>query len=53
MAKIYYVECSKCKGEYYIDNILLEKATDDVKLKCPYCQVTFAKKKTEILGGKS
>jgi predicted Zn finger-like uncharacterized protein len=53
MAKIYYVECDKCKREYYIDNILLEKGTEDIKLKCPHCKTIFVKKKAEIAAGKS
>lgn len=49
MAKIYYVECPKCKTVYYVDEILIEKQGNQVKMKCPCCKEIFEKTREDIV----
>lgn len=48
MAKIYFVECSNCKKKYYIDDIMLQREAEQVKMKCPYCKQFFFQDEREI-----
>ena len=43
MAKVHYIECTKCGKEYYLDRILQEVVEENPlqKLKCPYCKQEF------------
>jgi ribosomal protein L33 len=43
MGKVYYVECTACRKEYYLDKILYDAVMSNPqqKLKCPFCKKEF------------
>ena len=43
MAKVYYVTCSICQKEYYLEEMLYKTLSSkpSLKLKCPFCKKEF------------
>ena len=54
MAKVYYVTCSICQKEYYLEEMLYKtmSSKQNLKLKCPFCKKDFLPEK-EILADKT
>lgn len=43
MAAVYYVTCSNCQKEYYLEEMLYKTMSSktNLKLKCPFCKKDF------------